>query len=93
MLAPTLMRTLFDVVATTTRDGEATDLLPEVEKACTCHGAEADDLLDALRHQIRHALRNGLAPAIRRLGHKVLIDEIGYRIWLATGQAPGHADD
>jgi hypothetical protein len=47
----------------------------------------------ALRHQIRQAQRNGLAPAIRRLGRKVLIDEIGYRIWLATGQAPGHADD
>ncbi len=45
---PALIQALFDVVAATTRDGEAPDLLPEVEKACTCHGVEADDLLGAL---------------------------------------------
>ncbi len=79
---PALIQALFDVVAATTRDGEAPDLLPEVEKACTCHGVEADDLLDALEQpalmravqdQVRKArqrgdlLRDQALPAIEKL--------------------------
>jgi hypothetical protein len=79
---PALLQALFDVVAATTRDGGATDLLPEVEKACTCHRVEADDLLDALEQpalmravqdQVRKArqrgdlLRDQALPAIEKL--------------------------
>lgn len=57
-------------------------------------GAERETFsLHALRHQVRNAHLNGLGPAIRHLGRKVLVDELGYRIWLATGQAPGHDDE
>ena len=36
----------------------------------------------ALRHYARNADSNGLAPHIRRIGRKLLIDETGFRAWL-----------
>jgi hypothetical protein len=36
----------------------------------------------SIRHYVRFADRNGLAPHIRRLGSKILIDEIGFRDWI-----------
>lgn len=36
----------------------------------------------AIRHYVRFAAVNGLAPHIRRLGSKILIDEIGFRAWI-----------
>lgn len=36
-----------------------------------------------VRHYIRHAASNGLAPYIRRIGRKILIDEVGFRRWIA----------
>jgi hypothetical protein len=35
-----------------------------------------------IRHYIRFAGTNGLARHIRRLGAKILIDEIGFRQWI-----------
>lgn len=41
----------------------------------------------ALRHYVRFAEQNGLAPHVRRIGAKILIDEIGFRSWIdAQGQ-------
>jgi hypothetical protein len=37
---------------------------------------------NSLRHYVRFAQMNGLAPHIRRLGRKILIDEIGFRNWI-----------
>lgn len=36
----------------------------------------------ALRHYVRNADSNGLAPHIRRLGRKILVDEQGFLEWL-----------
>ena len=36
----------------------------------------------ALRHYVRDANRNGLAPHIRRLGRKILVNESGFLDWL-----------
>lgn len=36
----------------------------------------------ALRHYVRNARSNGLAPHIRRLGRKILINEAGFLAWL-----------
>jgi hypothetical protein len=36
----------------------------------------------ALRHYVRFADSNGLAPFIRRLGRKILISESGFWVWL-----------
>ena len=36
----------------------------------------------SIRHYVRFAERNGLAPHIRRLGRKILIDELGFRDWI-----------
>ncbi len=36
----------------------------------------------ALRHYVRHADKNGLAPAVRRIGRKILISESGFLSWL-----------
>ncbi|WP_295446485.1 hypothetical protein [uncultured Thiodictyon sp.] len=41
----------------------------------------------ALRHYVRFADQNGLAPHVRRIGSKILIDETGFRSWIdAQGQ-------
>jgi len=41
----------------------------------------------SLRHYVRFAEQNGLAPHVRRLGSKILIDEVGFRAWIdAQGQ-------
>lgn len=36
----------------------------------------------SLRHHIRNASHNGLKPAIKRLGRKILIDEGAFIAWL-----------
>lgn len=36
----------------------------------------------AIRHYVRFAETNGLAPHVRRLGRKILIDENGFRAWI-----------
>jgi hypothetical protein len=36
----------------------------------------------ALRHLTRAAAENGLAPHVRRIGRKILVDERGFRRWL-----------
>ncbi len=36
----------------------------------------------ALRHLVRNADRNGLAPHIRRIGRKILLNEQGFIDWL-----------
>jgi hypothetical protein len=36
----------------------------------------------SIRHYVRFAAVNGLAPHIRRLGSKILIDETGFRAWI-----------
>lgn len=40
----------------------------------------------ALRHLVRNAARNGLAPSVRRIGRKILIDETGFLVWLSTSK-------
>ena len=41
----------------------------------------------AIRHYVRFAEKNGLAPHVRRIGQKILIDETGFRGWIdAQGQ-------
>jgi hypothetical protein len=41
----------------------------------------------SIRHYVRFAEQNGLVPHVRRLGSKILIDEIGFRSWIdAQGQ-------
>ena len=40
----------------------------------------------ALRHYVRNADQNGLAPHVRRLGRKVLIHEPGFLAWLGGDQ-------
>ena len=39
----------------------------------------------AVRHYVRFADKNGLAPHIRRLGRKILISESGFNEWIETG--------
>ena len=42
----------------------------------------------ALRHYVRHAPTNGLAPSVRKLGRKVLVSESGFIEWInGLGQA------
>ncbi len=36
----------------------------------------------AIRHYVRFAETNGLAPFVRRLGRKILISESGFHEWL-----------
>lgn len=49
------------------------------------HGAEHPTFTDhALRHYVRHADENGLAPHVRRLGRKILVSESGFHAWLNT---------
>lgn len=36
----------------------------------------------AIRHYVRFADTNGLAPHVRRLGRKILISESGFHAWL-----------
>lgn len=36
----------------------------------------------ALRHHVRQAQSNGLAPAVRRIGRKVLVSESGFIEWI-----------
>ncbi|NEX23898.1 hypothetical protein G3480_27245 [Thiorhodococcus mannitoliphagus] len=36
----------------------------------------------ALRHYVRNADTNGLAPYVRKLGRKILISESGFYDWL-----------
>ncbi|MGB5833433.1 MAG: hypothetical protein WBG92_15755 [Thiohalocapsa sp.] len=36
----------------------------------------------AIRHYVRRANENGLAPHIRRLGRKLLVNEAGFIDWL-----------
>jgi len=40
----------------------------------------------ALRHLVRNGERNGLAPHVRRIGRKVLVDEVGFLAWLTNFQ-------
>lgn len=37
----------------------------------------------ALRHYVRNADTNGLAPYVRKLGRKILISESGFYDWLS----------
>jgi hypothetical protein len=37
----------------------------------------------AIRHHIRNADSNGLAPHVRRIGRKILINEPGFLDWLS----------
>lgn len=47
-------------------------------------GADSQTLsAHALRHYVRNAHRNGLAPHVRRLGRKILVNERGFLAWLA----------
>ncbi|MCL7743723.1 hypothetical protein LV476_01990 [Guyparkeria hydrothermalis] len=41
----------------------------------------------AIRMQIARAEKNGLAPHIRRIGRRVLIDVNGYFTWMDGGDA------
>lgn len=36
----------------------------------------------AIRHYVRHAEHNGLAPYVARIGRKILISEPGFLAWL-----------
>jgi hypothetical protein len=46
-------------------------------------GAECPSFTDhAIRHYVRHADENGLAPHVRRLGRKILLSESGFHAWL-----------
>jgi hypothetical protein len=36
----------------------------------------------AIRHYVRTGAENGLAPHVRRIGRKVLVDERGFMRWL-----------
>lgn len=36
----------------------------------------------AIRHYVRNADNNGLAPHVRRIGRKILISEPGFLSWL-----------
>jgi len=48
-------------------------------------GAEHPTFTDhAIRHYVRHADENGLAPHVRRLGRKILVSESGFHDWLNT---------
>lgn len=38
----------------------------------------------AIRHYIRNADSNGLAPHVRRLGRKILVNESGFLDWLQS---------
>jgi hypothetical protein len=50
--------------------------------------AYPDKLSEAsLRWYLRHRDANGLAPAVRRLGHRLLISKTRFEAWLANGQA------
>lgn len=40
--------------------------------------------INSIRHLVRESPRNGLAPAVRRLGRKVVIDEVAFRAWLES---------
>jgi hypothetical protein len=44
-----------------------------------------------LRYQIFHAKQNGLADALRRIGRKVLIDEVAYFHWIDAQNRQGGA--
>ena len=47
-------------------------------------GAETPTMTQySVRHYVRHAHENGLAPYVRRLGRKILIDEYGFHKWLS----------
>lgn len=41
----------------------------------------------AVRHYVRQADKNGLAPYVRRLGSKILISESGFLGWIDSKQA------
>ncbi|MFK7910027.1 MAG: hypothetical protein AB8F34_05425 [Akkermansiaceae bacterium] len=46
-------------------------------------GAEKKSFTEnSMRHYVRNADENGLAPHITRLGTKILIDEEGFITWL-----------
>jgi len=51
-------------------------------------GADSPTLsAHALRHYVRNAHRNGLAPPhVRRLGRKILVNEAGFLAWLGEGR-------
>lgn len=38
----------------------------------------------AIRHYVRLADENGLAPHVRRLGRKILVSEAGFFQWLSS---------
>jgi hypothetical protein len=43
----------------------------------------------AVRHYVRNAARNGLAPYVRRIGRKILISEPGFQAWLESRDTYG----
>lgn len=43
----------------------------------------------SIRHHVRNADKNGLAPYVRRIGRKVLISESGFLRWIEQLPSPG----
>ena len=72
---------------TTTADYRSVPALCERINAGASHPTLTEH---ALRHYVRNADTNGLAPHIRRLGRKILVSESGFYEWL-EGQC-GTAD-
>ncbi|MFZ1539462.1 MAG: hypothetical protein WAT23_19035 [Chromatiaceae bacterium] len=56
--------------------------IPALAERCNAGAAKPTFTSHALRHLVRNANRNGLAPHIRRIGRKILIDETGFLAWL-----------
>jgi len=57
-------------------------------------GADTQTFTDhAIRHYVRHAAENGLAPHVRRLGRKILVSESGFHAWLNTGVPQSYRPD
>jgi len=79
--------------AATPPTASAVDTLPDHQPVWRSVGALADSLNagatrptfteHSIRHYVRFAETNGLAPHIRRLGSKILIDEVGFLLWIA----------
>ena len=68
-----------DLKAAIRSDWRSVDALAEVVNA----GLRKPTLSGhAIRHYVRFAEQNGLAPHIRRLGRKILISESGFFQWL-----------
>lgn len=50
-----------------------------LNRGCETHPTFSED---GIRHLVRQAATNGLAPHIRRLGAKVLVHEPGFLAWI-----------